>query len=322
MQPLVTILTPVYNGEKYLEECIESVLNQSYTNWKYIIVNNCSSDRTLEIATKYAEHDNRLRIINNKKFVDVIDNHNIAFKLVSNESKYCKVVSADDWIYPECVERMVENAEKYPKNGMIGCYSISKNGVHLINLPLHTTCISGQEACRKQLLGSYIFKPPSSLLYRADLIRSVDPYYAVSTINADLDTFFRDMQHSDYGCVHQILNFERIHDEAITSKMQKYNSMLVDRLDFLIKYGFIYLTQEEREMRMKLLLDEYYEYLAERKIHFVDNQFWDYQKSRLNGLGFQIDKLRLAKTVLYKCFDLLFNPKQTIERIIRRLNID
>jgi glycosyltransferase involved in cell wall biosynthesis len=48
--PLVSILTPVYNGEKYLAECIRSVLAQTYQNWEYTIVNNCSTDKTLEIA--------------------------------------------------------------------------------------------------------------------------------------------------------------------------------------------------------------------------------------------------------------------------------
>jgi glycosyltransferase involved in cell wall biosynthesis len=49
-QPLVSVVTPVYNGAEYLRQCIESVLAQSYENWDYLIVNNCSKDRTLEIA--------------------------------------------------------------------------------------------------------------------------------------------------------------------------------------------------------------------------------------------------------------------------------
>ncbi len=52
-QTLVSVVTPVYNGEDFLVECIESVLRQSYSNWEYIIVNNCSTDRTLEIALNY-----------------------------------------------------------------------------------------------------------------------------------------------------------------------------------------------------------------------------------------------------------------------------
>jgi len=53
--PLVSIVTPVYNGEPYLAECIESVLAQTYPNWEYIIQNNCSTDRTLEIASEYGK---------------------------------------------------------------------------------------------------------------------------------------------------------------------------------------------------------------------------------------------------------------------------
>ena len=53
-QPLVSVITPVYNGEEFLPECIESVLAQTYQNWDYTIVNNRSTDRTLEIAKSYA----------------------------------------------------------------------------------------------------------------------------------------------------------------------------------------------------------------------------------------------------------------------------
>ena len=53
VEPLVSVATPVYNGERHLAECIESVLAQTYQNWEYIIVNNCSTDRTREIAESY-----------------------------------------------------------------------------------------------------------------------------------------------------------------------------------------------------------------------------------------------------------------------------
>src|SRR5712692_9727325 len=87
-QPLVSVVTPVYNGEKYLAECIESILAQTYQNWEYIIVNNCSTDRSLEIAQGYAKKDARIRIYNNQEFVGMIQNHNIALGQISSESKY------------------------------------------------------------------------------------------------------------------------------------------------------------------------------------------------------------------------------------------
>src|SRR4051812_42714570 len=112
--PLVSIVTPVYNGEVHIRECIESVLAQTYQNWDYSIINNCSTDRTLEIAQEYAARDPRIRIHNNENFVRVIQNHNIAFRNISPNSKYCKMVAADDWLFPECIERMVDLAEQHP----------------------------------------------------------------------------------------------------------------------------------------------------------------------------------------------------------------
>src|SRR5262245_30217543 len=73
-QPLVSVLTPVHNEEPFLRECIESVLNQTYINWEYIIVNNCSTDRTLDIAQEYAAKDPRVRIHNNIAFLPQLRN--------------------------------------------------------------------------------------------------------------------------------------------------------------------------------------------------------------------------------------------------------
>ncbi|HWO28227.1 MAG TPA: glycosyltransferase family A protein, partial [Candidatus Acidoferrum sp.] len=113
-EPLVSVLTPVYNGEEFLAECIESILNQSYKNFEYLIVNNCSTDRTLEIALDYAKEDRRIRVHDNREFLGVIANHNLAFSLISPAATYCKVVSADDFIFSECLVRMVELAERNP----------------------------------------------------------------------------------------------------------------------------------------------------------------------------------------------------------------
>src|SRR4029077_6844654 len=116
-EPLVSVLTPVYNGEKLLAGCIESVLAQTYSNFEYIIVNNRSTDRTLEIAQSFAERDSRIRVHTNTDFLNVVDNHNKAFSLIPEQAKYCKVVGADDWLYPNCIAEMVKLAEQYPTMG-------------------------------------------------------------------------------------------------------------------------------------------------------------------------------------------------------------
>ncbi len=104
--PFVTVLTPVYNCGEYIEQCIESVLAQTFKNYEYIIINNCSTDNTLDIALRYAAKDSRIRVHDNTEFLGVIENHNLAFGLLSPAAKYCKVVSADDFIFPDYLERM------------------------------------------------------------------------------------------------------------------------------------------------------------------------------------------------------------------------
>src|SRR5579862_8074133 len=93
-QPLVSIVTPVYNGAEYLSECIESILAQTYQNWDYTIVDNRSTDRSLEIARRYAQNDSRIRVHSNQEFLSVIANHNAALRQISSNSKYCKLVFA------------------------------------------------------------------------------------------------------------------------------------------------------------------------------------------------------------------------------------
>jgi glycosyltransferase involved in cell wall biosynthesis len=118
-QPLVSIVTPVYNGEKYLAECIESVLRQTYENWEYLIADNCSTDRSLEIARQYAARDSRLHVFENSEFVPAIENWNRALRHISQKSKYSKEIHADDMLLPECIERMVATAEAHPTAGVV-----------------------------------------------------------------------------------------------------------------------------------------------------------------------------------------------------------
>src|ERR1700739_3466819 len=105
-QPLVSVVTPFFNTAPYLAECIESVLAQSYTHFEYILLDNCSTDGSSEIAASYAS-DPRIHLIRCTEFVSQLPNYNRALKKISNSSVYCKIVQADDWIFPECLQLMV-----------------------------------------------------------------------------------------------------------------------------------------------------------------------------------------------------------------------
>jgi glycosyltransferase involved in cell wall biosynthesis len=318
--PLVSVLTPVYNGEKYLAECIESVLAQTYQNWEYVIVNNCSTDKTLEIAQNYVNKDNRIRVVSNRHFVNIIENHNIAFSLISSQSKYCKVVSADDWIYPECITKLVRLAEDHPAIGIIGSYQNRANGVRWLGFPHHISVFSGREVCRLFLLGVIdFFGTPSAVLYRSALVRSEQMFFPGSNASADVLACLNSLQSNDFGFVHQILSFERVHDKAVSAKLRGLNSFLIDRIESVLRYGSIYLSHEECEKRLEELLRTYYAYLAVGMVNFKNREFWHFHKNRMKEIGLELDYSRLVKSTLGKLLDLLFNPKQTIEKMVRRL---
>lgn len=318
-QPLVSVLTPVYNGAEYLAECIESVLAQTYQTWKYIIVNNCSTDNTLEIARKYADQDDRIRIVSNREFVGVIENHNIAFSLVPEESKYCKVVSADDYLFRDCVERLVDVAEQNPRVAIVASYAINDRGIHWIGLSPDRSLLEGREACRLYLLGAVDpFGAPTSLLYRSDLLRLRDAFYPGSLPNADFAACLIALRDADFAFVHQILSYERIHGEAISSAVLFMNGFLIDRLQFLREYGPTYLERKEIESREKELLRALYKNLAVAAVNLKGMDFWNYQRERLEPIGYPISRTRLAAAVSGKLADLLLNPKQTLEKVLRR----
>ena len=122
-EPLVSVVTPVYNGEEYLDECIASVVAQSYGNWRYTIVNNCSTDRSAEIAESWAARDPRVCVVHNEGFLGQVENLNRAMALTDPESRWTKMVLADDWIFPACLERMVEVGEAHRFHRHRGCLS-------------------------------------------------------------------------------------------------------------------------------------------------------------------------------------------------------
>ena len=325
-EPLVSVLTPVYNGEAYLAECIESVLAQTYSNWEYTIVNNCSKDGTLKVAQRYAQSDKRIRVCDNDVFLDIASNHNKAFRSISASSKYCKVVSADDWLFPECIMRMVEVAEANPSVGLVGAYQLSGGGpdgrnwrVRWTALPYPSTVISGREICRAQLLGApYVFGTPTSLLYRSDLVRAHESFYPNKTTEADTSACYVCLRDADFGFVHQVLSYERIHTAQLSEWCRDVNTYTSSRLSDVMVYGPWFLTKAEVQARTKEILGRYYEFLGISAVEFRDKEFWAYHKKRLAECGHPLSRFRLAKAVFAKLLDLLLNPKRTAEEALRR----
>jgi glycosyltransferase involved in cell wall biosynthesis len=319
-QPLVSVLTPVYNGESYLPECIESVLAQTYQNWEYCIVNNCSTDRTLEIAQSYAERDKRIRIHNNTEFVGCDPNGNIAFRQISLNSRYCKVVHADDWLFPECVMKMVELAEAHPTIAIVSAYDLLGAAVSRNGLPYTSTVISGRDICRWTLLGrTSAFGSPTSILLRSDLVRASESFYNESNTHCDTEVCFKLLRSWDLGFVHQVLTYTRIREGSQSAFNKRHNTLLPNDIDMLLKFGPAVLSQDELSARLKSHLARYYRYLAYSVFALKEKDFWVYHRAKMENVGHPLSLPRLLLAVCSKAIDFLLNPKRTIEGLWKRL---
>lgn len=107
--PLVSIIVPAYNVQKYLSHCLDSLIQQTYSNFEIIIVNDGSTDKTLEVAQQYSIRDSRLVIIN-KPNSGVSDSRNIALRQALGE--YILFVDADDWLDISTLQVCVERIQK------------------------------------------------------------------------------------------------------------------------------------------------------------------------------------------------------------------
>lgn len=111
-KPRVSLGIPVYNGEKYLEETLNSILAQTYTDFELVISDNGSTDRTQQICEQYAQKDPRVKYFRNAKNIGIAPNYNRAFELCSGE--YFKWTDYDDLLQPDFVLKCIEGLDKNP----------------------------------------------------------------------------------------------------------------------------------------------------------------------------------------------------------------
>ena len=106
--PLLTIAVAVYNTGKYLKECMDSVVNQTYQNLEVICVNDCSTDNSLEILKEYAAKDKRIQVITNEKNLGLGVVRNVGMDAAQGE--YILFIDSDDWLDLTTCEKLISKA--------------------------------------------------------------------------------------------------------------------------------------------------------------------------------------------------------------------
>jgi glycosyltransferase involved in cell wall biosynthesis len=309
----VSVVSPIYNTEPYLEECIRSVLQQTHEHFEYILVDNQSQDRSREIAADYAAKDRRVKLVRTPTFFPQVDNFNFSLGLISGTSRYTKMVLSDDWIFPQCLAQMVALADANPRVGVVGSYRLIGNQGGGFGLPVERAVVSGREACRMHLLdGIFLFGTPTTVLYRSDLVRRRASFFRAGRIHFDTDLMFELLQEHDFGFVHQVLSFCRQRAESITASAQDYYPVALDRMALVLNHGRSFLNADEYQHCLAGAERFFYDGLARgwlaHPTAYPNGDFWQFQKKGLATAGATIRPTRLARAVARVALKTVANP--------------
>ncbi len=180
-QPLVSILMTAYNRKYFIGEAIESVLASTYTNFELIIVDDKSTDNTVDIAKSYKEKDERIFLYINEQNIGQFANRNKAASLA--KGKYIKYLDSDDTIAPNGLTTMVSSMEKYPNELGLGiCYFFKSRFINTITFPI---LLSSGEAYKSNFEGGGLLcVGPTHTIYlkeKFDFVNGFDNSFGINT---------------------------------------------------------------------------------------------------------------------------------------------
>ena len=162
--PKISIITPAYNCEKYLEQSVDSVLSQTWQDWELLIIDDCSKDNTYALMQKLAKKDERIRILQNPQNSGAAATRNNGVRQASGE--WIAFIDSDDLWEPDKLEKQMALLLKIPEAALVftGSAFIDAQGnriAHILHVP--------EKINRKKLLGHNVISF-SSVLIRKELM--------------------------------------------------------------------------------------------------------------------------------------------------------
>ena len=234
--PLVAIVTPVYNGARYLREAMEQVQAQTYPNLVHCVLDNASSDETPEIIASFANARVPVITRRNPETVPLCENWNLAHDLVPENAEFMRLICADDGMHPDCTTRMVEKFLTDPEILVVGTNALANGKKHTL-WPEGVESIDGKELIRRS------FRHETGFLLMHVMMRTsvrdwrkplYDPFYTI----CDVDAVLAVLERGKMGCVHDYLSYYREHTQSFTATQTvKKNTHFADWLSLLHRYG-------------------------------------------------------------------------------------
>jgi glycosyltransferase involved in cell wall biosynthesis len=258
-------------------------------------------------------------LIQSAQFLTQVENYNYALNQISPESKYCKIVQADDWIFPNCLEEMVRAAESSPNIALVGSYTLVEMRLsHGSRLPYTCHVIPGQEMLRRYLAEDLaVFGSPTCVMYRTSDVLARRYFFDVKSPVDDIEACFHVLQKGNFAFVHQVLTFNRRENESIWSKVSQYKPQLLYRMILTYRYGPKLFEPDEYKELLTQIESAYYWLLGHAVLEGHPRVFWEYHAQGLATVGRKIQRKRLAWYFLKALLDFVGNPKATLGHLLR-----
>lgn len=264
MQPMVSIIVPIYNAEQYLRRCVDSILNQEYTDYELLLVNDGSTDASGDICEEYGDQDPRVIVIQ-KENTGVSDSRNRA--LDRARGKYLQFLDSDDWITPDATRLFVRAAEEY------GCDMVISDFYRVVGERLSPKGdIEEEGVLTREEFAAHMMENPADFyygvlwnkLYRRDIVEE-------HKLRMDTDISW---------CEDFMFNLEYIRYAKVFYALHAPIYYYVKRKGSLASQGI----NISKTVKMKLNVFEYYNNFYK---HVLEEE--DYEKNRLQVYRFFID---------------------------------
>ena len=264
MRPMVSIIVPIYNAEQYLRRCVDSILNQEYTDFELLLVNDGSTDASGDICEEYGDKDPRVIVIQ-KENTGVSDSRNRA--LDRARGKYLQFLDSDDWITPDATRLFVRAAEEY------GCDMVISDFYRVVGERLSPKGdIEEEGVLTREEFAAHMMENPADFyygvlwnkLYRRDIVEE-------HNLRMDTDISW---------CEDFMFNLEYIRYAKVFYALHAPIYYYVKRKGSLASQGI----NISKTVKMKLNVFEYYNNFYK---HVLEEE--DYEKNRLQVYRFFID---------------------------------
>jgi glycosyltransferase involved in cell wall biosynthesis len=243
----ILVFVPTYNSEKYLRQCLDSVLQQTFQDWQCVISDDASTDKSAEIAREYEKIDSRFKVITHDKNVGAANNWNRAKE--NNNSFATKILCADDYLLKDALKVQLDILYKNQTATVFSERYIVFPGGKKIHprLPKYASNISFNDAFKFYInLGRNIFGEPVTALFRTDLFVKSEGFYPKFEYSLDTSGYMAIARGQEVTFDNSIVGAFRVSKSQWSHKLKgKQFAHIFDFIDHLVEVEGIQVTKSE-----------------------------------------------------------------------------